>query len=88
MNEHSATLLSRGWQRIVRVREEDEYVDIHLRLSEDGRSIYGLAIAALENDARGSEAQFINIAGDYTMQDIASISRQLGIGRLEGLELP
>lgn len=46
----SETLERDNWQRIVRVREdEDESVDIHVKLSDDGENLNGLVIMAIDS---------------------------------------
>lgn len=54
INTTSQKLEGEAWQRIVRVREEEEStVDIHVKLSDDGENLNGLAIMAVDQSDGG-----------------------------------
>lgn len=89
--ETSETLEQQNWTRIVRVREEeDESVDIHVKLSDDGENLTGLVIMAVEANADDGDAEmvFVNIAGNFNPAYLANIGRQFDIDQLDGVEVP
>jgi hypothetical protein len=90
INDTSQTLEAKDWQRIVRVREEDDSnVDIHVKLSADGENLNGLAIMAVE-DKPGDETEFVivNIVGNFNPAYLANIGDQMDIDYLEGVDVP
>jgi hypothetical protein len=100
----SATLEAQAWQRIVRVREDDDSnVDIHVKLSDDGENLNGLAIMAIEeskggpdngdpNDNYGEEDKvelvIVNIVGNFNPAYLANIGKQMDIDYLDGVDVP
>jgi hypothetical protein len=100
----SATLESQAWQRIVRVREgDDSNVDIHVKLSEDGENLSGLAIMAIEESDGGpdngdpddnygeedkTELVIVNIVGNFNPAYLANIGKQMDIDYLGGVDVP
>lgn len=90
IDDTSSSLASQNWQRIVRVREgENESVDIHVKVSDDGENLKGLVVMAVENK-RGDTAEvvFVNIAGNFNPAYLANIGEQFDIDYLNGVELP
>jgi len=90
IDDTSQTLEGQDWQRIVRVREEDDSnVDIHVKLSDDGESLNGLAIMAVE-DKPGDELEFVvvNIVGNFNPAYLANIGNRMDIDYLDGVEVP
>jgi hypothetical protein len=98
INDTSATLESENWTRVVRVREEnDSNVDIHVKLSEDGENLNGLAIMAVERgnddddddeDENNAEVVFVNIVGNFNPAYLSNIGDQLDIDYLDELDVP
>jgi hypothetical protein len=101
IGETSATLEQQDWTRIVRVREganagdddndnDDESVDIHVKLTEDGESLNGLVIMAVNKERHSDEAEvvFVNIAGTFDPAYLANIGSQFDIDHLDGVEVP
>lgn len=82
IGRHTETLsrgLTRaGWETVVRVREDDQYVDMFLR--ENGDIISGLMVMVVDNDAQ--EATFVNIVGDIDPAEVALIGRRFDIDPL------
>lgn len=101
IGETSETLEKDNWVRIVRVREEeDESVDIHVKLSADGENLTGLVIMAVDSgnspgdqgdndDGNGdAEVVLVNIAGNFNPAYLANIGEQFDIDQLDGVEVP
>lgn len=83
MQSISVDLESQGWERVVRVREDGDHVDIYVRLSPDAELIHGLAIMVAETD----EIVLVNIVGDISGNDLAALGRRFDIDELEGLDV-
>lgn len=61
------SLLARQWSNIVRVREDDELVDIYLK--QAGDHIQGITVMAVDAE----ETVFINILGDIDTDQLQTI---------------
>jgi len=72
-----------GWERVVRVREDENHVDIYFRLSEDADLIYGIAIMAAEE----SETVLVNIVGDISVEDLGALARKFDIDELSEIDI-
>jgi len=72
-----------GWERIVRVREEDDNVDIYLRPSDNYESILGIVVMVAEND----EAVFVNIVGEINPDDISKLGKEFDIQELNDVHI-
>jgi hypothetical protein len=83
MNQITQELDSEGWDRVVRVREEGEHVDIYFRMDEASEMIHGIAIMV----ASPGETVLVNIVGDISSDDIAALGRRFDIDELSGLEV-
>ncbi|NBC17625.1 MAG: DUF4252 domain-containing protein [Bacteroidetes bacterium] len=79
MQDLGQQLEDRGWDTVVRVREDDEYVNMFVRVS-DG-AIAGLMVMTL---APGDEESFfVNIVGEIDPQQIGRIGRTFDIDPLD-----
>lgn len=78
MTEIAADLDDQGWDRVVRVRDGDEHVDIYFRLSAAADLIHGIAMMVAEPD----EAVLVNIVGNISEDDIGALGRSLHIDEL------
>lgn len=67
-----------GWERVVRVREDGEHVDVYFRLSEDAMMIHGIAIMVAEP----GETVLVNIVGDISTDDLSALGRRFDIDEL------
>lgn len=74
---------AQGWERVVRVREEEDHVDIYFRLSDSAEMIYGIAIMA----ANRKETALINIVGGISVQDLSALARRFDIDELSDLDI-
>ena len=71
---------SKGWERIVRVREDDEHVDVYLKPSKDYEWLDGLVVMVVDG---GDEAIFVNIVGQIDPDDIAKLGEHFDIHELD-----
>jgi len=78
MVDIAADLDAAGWDRVVRVREDREHVDIYFRLSDDAAMIHGIAIMVAEP----GETVLVNIVGDISDSDITALGRRFNIDEL------
>jgi hypothetical protein len=77
----SKSLVEQGWEAVVRVRDDEEVIQILIR--HDNHKIAGLAAMFVDgNDSAG----FINIVGDVDPGQVARIGRQLNIRALEVMD--
>ncbi len=83
MSSIADDLDSQGWDRVVRIREDSDHVDIYFRLSEDALVIYGIAIMV----AGPNEVVLVNIVGDINTDDISALGRRFNIDELVDLDL-
>ena len=72
-----------GWERVVRVREDSDHVDIYFRLSADSEVIHGIAIMVAEP----GETVLVNIVGDISADDISAVGRRFDIDELVELDI-
>ena len=82
MSEIANDLDAQNWERVVRVRNNNEHVDVYFRLSDNADVIYGIAIMVAEND----ETVMINIVGDISPDDISAIGARFDIDELASLD--
>ncbi len=83
MSDIGAGLERRGWERVVRLRESGDYVDIFMRMSPDARTIHGITIMAAEPD----DTVLVNIVGDIASEDISALGRRFDIEELVDLDV-
>ncbi|HAG73344.1 MAG TPA: hypothetical protein DCL66_14195 [Gammaproteobacteria bacterium] len=83
MNQTAKELDAKGWERVVRVREDDSHVDIYFRLSENAERIHGVAIMVAEP----REIVLVNIVGDISTDDISALGRRFDIVELTDIEI-
>ncbi len=70
-----------SWERVVRVREGSDHVDIYFRLSDNAEMIHGIAIMVTEPQ----ETVLVNIVGDISPDDISAIGARFDIDELSGV---
>jgi len=83
MNLISQDLDSKGWDRVVRVRDQEEHVDIYFRFSDDADRIQGIAIMVAEP----GDTVLVNIVGDISVDDISALGKRFDIDELANLEI-
>lgn len=72
-----------GWERVVRVREDDEHVYVYLKPSSNFDLIQGIVVIAVEDD---KEAVFVNIVGDIHPEDVGRLGKYLNIEELDSVQ--
>jgi len=70
----------KGWERIVRVREDDEHVDVYLKPSKEYEWLDGLVVMVVDG---GDEAIFVNIVGQIHPDDISKLAEHFDIDELD-----
>ncbi len=83
MSVMAEDLDSAGWERVVRVREDSNHVDIYFRLADNAEVIYGIAIMVAEP----GETVLVNIVGDISTDDISALGRRFELEELVDLEV-
>jgi hypothetical protein len=83
MNVISQDLDSKGWDRVVRVRDQEEHVDIYFRFSDQADRIQGIAIMVAEP----GDTVLVNIVGDISVDDISALGKRFDIDELAELEI-
>jgi hypothetical protein len=83
MSTMAEDLDSTGWDRVVRVREDESHVDIYFRLAPDADAIYGIAIMVAEP----GETVLVNIVGDISTDDISALGRRFDLDELVDIEV-
>ncbi len=80
MRDTSSALRDDGWDNVVKVRGEDENVNVFVRIEGDGEDdqtfLSGLAVLYVGDD---DEAAFVNVVGRFRMEDIARLSEQFDL---------
>ena len=67
-----------GWERVVRVRDRDERVDIYFKPSSKADLIEGVLIIAVDD-----EAAFVNIVGEMRPEDVGRIGEHFDIDDID-----
>ncbi len=68
-----------GWETVVRVRQDDEHVDLFLK--SNGNNISGLMIMVVKDE--DDETVFVNIVGDIDPEQVGRLGRKFNIRELE-----
>lgn len=83
VDEIAESLDSEGWERVVRVRDDEDKVDVFLRMSEDEDVVHGIALMVFSDDG---EMVLGNIVGDIRFDDISALGRRFDIDELSELQ--
>lgn len=83
-SETSQRLDRDGWERIVRVRDEGEHVDVYFKPSSNTEWIEGVLVIAVGED---DEAAFVNIVGTIRPEDVARIGDHLDIDGMDKIRI-
>ncbi len=82
MDNIEKNLQKQKWEKIVKVKKQDEHVNIYLKFDNSDK-IVGLVVMAVEAD---DEAVFVNIVGTIDWNNIAKLGKKFNIDELEGLD--
>ena len=71
------SLMSKNWQRIVKVKENGEYTNVYVLPSSDYENFLGLCVTSIDskkkNDKEATEATFVNIVGNINMSQLGKL---------------
>ena len=80
--ETAKRLEKKGWERVVRVRDEEEHVDVYVKPSDEYDHIEGIVVMVVGDD---DEAVFINIVGSIRPEDIGRLGQHFDIEQLDSM---
>lgn len=81
-DEFAQQLERQGWERVVRIQQDNEYVGIFTRASGD--NLAGLTIMTVEPE---DETVFVNIVGQITPEQIQKLGNGLNIDSINDLDI-
>jgi DNA polymerase III gamma/tau subunit len=81
INRITSKLNSEDWERIVRVKDRGEEVNVYLKNVND--NIAGVTVLTFEKDG---EAAFINIVGNIDLEAISKLSDKFNIPELDKIK--
>ena len=80
--EVSRSLVDTGWETVIAVYNNDEDVNMYVRLMDD--EIVGMVVMSINQFE--DETAFLNIVGDIDPIQIGSIGRKFGVGNITDFE--
>jgi hypothetical protein len=99
IDEITERLSGQGWNRIVKVRDQDQLWNVMVLMDTEGGSegaplLNGLAIVGMGDeesdyrysDEKGNEAVFVNVVGRLDFAKLSALGRHFGIPQLEGMD--
>ena len=79
--EMDKSLTAKNWDRIVKVRDPDEFTFVYTKPSGNDKTISGLVAVNYEKTGK---ATFVNIVGEINKSDISKISNKFNLPSLDG----
>lgn len=84
ISEIDQNLMSKNWNRIVKVKKEKgEFTNIYVKASPDNSSFQGLAITSLDDN---NEVTFVNIVGNINVDDLGELGHEFNIPSLNKVD--
>lgn len=79
----AAALAGKQWERMVRVQDEQQHVEVYTQFAETG-ALTGLTVMALDEERN---AVFVNIVGTLDPEQLGKLSAKFNIPELDNLDL-
>ena len=90
INAIDQSLMSKNWQRIVKIKEQGEYTNVYVLPSSDYENFLGLCVTAIDSHGKKGkgrpEATFVNIVGNINMSQLGKLGDKFNIHALENMK--
>ena len=84
------SLMSKNWQRIIKVKEHGEYTNVYVLPSSDYENFLGLCVTSIDANGKKNknkpEATFVNIVGNINMSQLGKLGDKFNIRALENMK--